>query len=276
MFEPHAIVWAEEPRDIGGAVEAAAALGARQRPGHAALSARLARGRRAGRLGGVSFALIWFSVFLMPALHGRSRRPSLVTLFLLDREFSRRRVPRAVGDQPRHLPVRDALELLARSAGRARAAGARAFDLPRPDQPGDHRLRLRPASSTRALGPRHTASIPAGLARLLLFAYVWLVGLDARRLRRASASRSCAGCRGSRARCSTSSATGRCCARSPPPAYVEEVRRRGDGVGEDREDRRGRGPGVSDGFERRPGRRRALRAAAVLARARDRRAGGRR
>ena len=30
VFEPHAIVWAEEPRDVARAVEAAAALGPRQ------------------------------------------------------------------------------------------------------------------------------------------------------------------------------------------------------------------------------------------------------
>ena len=69
------------------AVEAAAALGPRQRPGHAALPARLAAPQRTGRLGGVSFALIWFSVFLMPALMVLSSA-SLVTLFVLDRELS--------------------------------------------------------------------------------------------------------------------------------------------------------------------------------------------
>ena len=43
--------------------------------------------RGKGKLGGISFALIWFSVFLMPALMVLSSA-SLVTLFLLDRDVS--------------------------------------------------------------------------------------------------------------------------------------------------------------------------------------------
>ena len=41
IFEPHATVWAEEPGSIVGAVEAAAALGPRQHPGHPAVQAAL-------------------------------------------------------------------------------------------------------------------------------------------------------------------------------------------------------------------------------------------
>ena len=50
VFEPHAVVWAEEPRELDGALEAAAALGPRQRAGDAALPRRLvpALARRAG------------------------------------------------------------------------------------------------------------------------------------------------------------------------------------------------------------------------------------
>ena len=84
------------------AVEAAAALGPRQRPGHAALPAHAGCTARKGRLGGVSFALIWFSVFLMPALmvlssavagHAVRARPRPVA----------RRLPLAVGAEPRDL-----------------------------------------------------------------------------------------------------------------------------------------------------------------------------
>ena len=76
------------------AVEAAAALGARQRAGDAAATAASGCAAARGRLGGVSFALIWFSVLLMPradgALVGRAGDRSS----LLDRE-RRRSTPSA-------------------------------------------------------------------------------------------------------------------------------------------------------------------------------------
>ena len=87
VFEPHAIVWAEEPRDIAGLWKQRLRWGR----GNVQITTRfrriwLRRGRF-GSLGGVSFALIWFSVFLMPALMvGASA--SLVALFFWDREFS--------------------------------------------------------------------------------------------------------------------------------------------------------------------------------------------
>ena len=86
VFEPHAIVWAEEPRDIAGLWKQRLRWGR----GNVQVTLRYRRTwfhRSAGRLGGVSFALIWFSVFLMPALMVLSSA-SLVTLFVLDRELS--------------------------------------------------------------------------------------------------------------------------------------------------------------------------------------------
>jgi cellulose synthase/poly-beta-1,6-N-acetylglucosamine synthase-like glycosyltransferase len=84
VFEPHAIVWAEEPHDIAGLW--------RQRlrwaRGNVQVTLRYRRiwlrRWKVGRLGGVSFALIWFSVFLMPAFMVTSST-ALVALFLLDR-----------------------------------------------------------------------------------------------------------------------------------------------------------------------------------------------
>ena len=86
VFEPHAIVWAEEPRDIAGLWKQRLRWGR----GNVQVSRRyrdvwLHRGK--GRLGGVSFALIWFSVLLMPVLMVVSSF-ALVVLFLLDRGVS--------------------------------------------------------------------------------------------------------------------------------------------------------------------------------------------
>jgi cellulose synthase/poly-beta-1,6-N-acetylglucosamine synthase-like glycosyltransferase len=86
IFEPHAIVWAEEPRDIAGLWKQRLRWGR----GNVQVTLRYKRHwlrRSAGRLGGVSFALIWFAVFLMPALMLLSSA-ALVTLFALDRDLS--------------------------------------------------------------------------------------------------------------------------------------------------------------------------------------------
>jgi cellulose synthase/poly-beta-1,6-N-acetylglucosamine synthase-like glycosyltransferase len=86
VFEPHAIVWAEEPHDIAGLWKQRVRWGR----GNVQVTLRYRRcwlRRRAGKLGGVSFALIWFSVFLMPALMLLSST-SLLVLFALDRELS--------------------------------------------------------------------------------------------------------------------------------------------------------------------------------------------
>jgi len=86
VFEPHAIVWAEEPRDIAGLWKQRLRWGR----GNVQVTLRYRstwfhRGK--GKLGGISFALIWFSVFLMPALMVLSSA-SLVALFVLDRDVS--------------------------------------------------------------------------------------------------------------------------------------------------------------------------------------------
>ena len=146
VFEPHAIVWAEEPRDIAGLWKQRLRWGR----GNVQVSRRyrnvwLHRGK--GRLGGLSFALIWFSVLLMPVLMVVSSF-ALVVLFLLDRGVSVD-VFRALWlDQPRDVPVHHALDVRARPADGAPDV-VPGLHLPRPDQPADHRLRGLPAVGRR-------------------------------------------------------------------------------------------------------------------------------
>ncbi len=87
VFEPHAIVWAEEPRDINGLWKQRL----RWARGNIQVTWRFRkvwlRRNRAGRLGGVSFALVWFSVFLMPILM-LVASAALVALFIWYRDFS--------------------------------------------------------------------------------------------------------------------------------------------------------------------------------------------
>jgi cellulose synthase/poly-beta-1,6-N-acetylglucosamine synthase-like glycosyltransferase len=87
IFEPHAIVWAEEPRTIDGLWKQRA----RWARGNVQVTLRYRRiwGRRwrVGRLGGLGFGLIWFTVFLMPAFMVSSSI-ALIVLFLHDRDFS--------------------------------------------------------------------------------------------------------------------------------------------------------------------------------------------
>jgi cellulose synthase/poly-beta-1,6-N-acetylglucosamine synthase-like glycosyltransferase len=87
VFEPHAIVWAEEPRDIAGLWKQRLRWGR----GNVQVTRRFRhiwlRSRSAGRLGGISFALIWFSILLMPVFMVASSS-ALVGLFLVDRDFS--------------------------------------------------------------------------------------------------------------------------------------------------------------------------------------------
>ena len=168
----------------------------------------------------------------MPALMVLSSA-ALVALFAARPRAVDRRLPLAVGAEPRDLPVRDALGLRARTARPRGAAGWEAITVPGPDQPGDHRLRR----SSR----RSSTTLPDWL---LLFAYVWLSAsmlaaylvrrletLPLRRLARAPAA----------------------LRRRLRAAAVRDHRRglrrraaaRGDGVGEDREDRHRGGPGVS-------------------------------
>jgi cellulose synthase/poly-beta-1,6-N-acetylglucosamine synthase-like glycosyltransferase len=88
VFEPHAIVWAEEPRDLS------ALWRQRLRWGRGNVQVTL-RFRsvwfnrfKGGRLGGISFGLIWFSVTLMPIfMIGASG--GLIALELMDALFSR-------------------------------------------------------------------------------------------------------------------------------------------------------------------------------------------
>jgi cellulose synthase/poly-beta-1,6-N-acetylglucosamine synthase-like glycosyltransferase len=87
VFEPHAIVWAEEPRSVGALW--------RQRVRWARGNVRVTRmfalvwlrPWRARGLGRLSFAMIWFSALLMPALLVCTST-GLIALFLIDRVFA--------------------------------------------------------------------------------------------------------------------------------------------------------------------------------------------
>jgi cellulose synthase/poly-beta-1,6-N-acetylglucosamine synthase-like glycosyltransferase len=87
MFEPHAVVWAEEPGTIAGLWKQRL----RWARGNVQVTRRFARvwlRPRAGhRLGGLSFALFWFSLLLQPVLMiGASA--ALVTLFFIDQSLA--------------------------------------------------------------------------------------------------------------------------------------------------------------------------------------------
>jgi cellulose synthase/poly-beta-1,6-N-acetylglucosamine synthase-like glycosyltransferase len=66
VFEPHAIVWAEEPRTLGGLWKQRVRWGR----GNVQVTSRYRsiwfRSWKSGRLGSISFGLIWFTVTLMP------------------------------------------------------------------------------------------------------------------------------------------------------------------------------------------------------------------
>ena len=86
VFDPTAVVWAEEPRNIGGLWK--------QRLRWGRGNAQITRAfrhvwfrRRSGPLGGVGFAAIWFSTTLMPYFMVLSSI-GLVGLFLVDRDLS--------------------------------------------------------------------------------------------------------------------------------------------------------------------------------------------
>ncbi len=237
VFEPHAIVWAEEPRDIAGLWKQRLRWGR----GNVQVTLRYRRcwlRRSAGRLGGLSFALIWFSVFLMPALMVLSSA-SLVALFAARSRPVGECVPLAVGAEPRDLPVRDAVGVRPRRPGGAPQL-ARGGDVPGADQPRDHRLqRLRPA------GRR-----PAGLAVAVRLRVA--LGLDARGLSRAT-DRECR--RLARAAALVRGGLRTAVVRDHRGGVCDGAARRRDALGEDREDRRGRGSGVNfdedERFERR-------------------------
>ena len=236
VFEPHAIVWAEEPRDIAGLWKQRLRWGR----GNVQVTLRyrhtwLRRGK--GKLGGISFALIWFSVFLMPALMVLSSA-SLVTLFVLDRDAVARRVPLAVGAEPRDLRVRDALRVRPGRPGGA-AQLARGDHLPGPDQPGDHRRHDRRRRCSTGC-PTGCCCSPTSGCRPRCSPPTWCGG--SRRIRGVGRLARPAAVRG----------------RLRAAALRDHRRRlrgrdaaRRDALGEDREDRRGGGPGVTDGFERR-------------------------
>jgi hypothetical protein len=87
VFEPHAIVWAEEPRGV----DALWKQRVRWARGNIQVTRLFhsvwLRTWRPGNLGGPSFALIWFSVLLMPVFL-LSASTGLIALFLTDRVFA--------------------------------------------------------------------------------------------------------------------------------------------------------------------------------------------
>ncbi len=87
VFEPHAIVWAEEPGDLGGLWKQRVRWGR----GNVQVTSRFRwvwfRRRRWGRLASVSFGLIWFTVTLMPVFMLASS-VGLIGLYLLDSGLS--------------------------------------------------------------------------------------------------------------------------------------------------------------------------------------------
>lgn len=87
IFEGNATVWAEEPADIGGLWKQRL----RWARGNVQVNKRFKdiwfNRRRAGRLGGISFGLFWFSTFLMPVFM-LSSSAALITLYFIDYGYS--------------------------------------------------------------------------------------------------------------------------------------------------------------------------------------------
>ncbi len=87
VFEPHAVVWAEEPQDVTGLWKQRM----RWARGNVQVTSRFRRvwfrRGRWGRLGGVSFGLIWFTVTLMPVLMVAAST-GLIALYLIDANLS--------------------------------------------------------------------------------------------------------------------------------------------------------------------------------------------
>ena len=87
VFEPYAIVWAEEPADLGGLWKQRLRWGR----GNVQVTSLYRwiwfRRWEWGRLGGIGFGLIWFTVTLMPVFMVCSSI-GLISLFLLDSSLS--------------------------------------------------------------------------------------------------------------------------------------------------------------------------------------------
>ncbi len=86
VFEPHAIVWAEEPGDVLGLWKQRVRWGR----GNVQVTLRFRHvwlRRESGPLGGIGFGLIWFSVFLMPVFMLTSSA-SLLALYFVDRTLA--------------------------------------------------------------------------------------------------------------------------------------------------------------------------------------------
>ena len=86
VFDPTAVVWAEEPRDLGGLWKQRLRWGRGNVQITRAFSHVWLR-RRNGRLGGIGFAAIWFSTTVMPVFMTLSSI-GLLGLFAVDRSLS--------------------------------------------------------------------------------------------------------------------------------------------------------------------------------------------
>ncbi len=221
VFEPHAIVWAEEPRDIAGLWKQRLRWGR----GNVQVTLRYRHcwlRRKAGKLGGLSFALIWFSVFLMPALMLLSST-SLITLFLLNRDLSVD-VFRSLWALNLVTYLFVTLSAFAQDGPAARRSWFEAVTFPGPDQPRDHRRHGLGAADRRL--PRMAAAVRLRVA----------VGLDARRLSRAP-DRRAALRRPARAAVAVRRRLRAAAVRDHRQCVHRGNAARGDGVGEDGEDR---------------------------------------
>ncbi len=87
VFEPHAIVWAEEPRGVDALWKQRVRWGRGNVQVSLLFRSVWLRPWRPNGLGKLSFALIWFSVLLMP-IFLVSASTGLITLFLTDRVFA--------------------------------------------------------------------------------------------------------------------------------------------------------------------------------------------
>lgn len=87
VFEPHAVVWAEEPDSIGGLWKQRL----RWARGNVQVSLRFWRiwfhPNRGHRLGSISFGLFWFSLLLQPIFMIMASA-SLITLFFIDKSLA--------------------------------------------------------------------------------------------------------------------------------------------------------------------------------------------
>ena len=174
VFEPHATCWAEEPDSIGGLWKQRL----RWARGNVQVTLRYRKlwfRPRRGRLGGITFGILWFCLFLQP-LFMITSSASLLALYFSDVPQRLDDVSPAVDRQRRHLHLHHRLRAAHRPANRAAhlAAGP---DVPRRDEHGHHRLYVLPPAVPRLLR-KLFAVMPLPLQAhkgwIVVFIYAWL------------------------------------------------------------------------------------------------------